>query len=233
MVIWMNCVHSKLIKIFLILLVMIFLLSLTSNDNKTVYNSNAKNQNKIALTFDDGPHPKITPKILDLLNKYDIKATFFVIGVNVDNYPEPLKRAALEGHEIGNHTVSHSILKSMNKDKIFDEINGCEEKILNLLGVKSRILRPPCGIYDDTLVKIANEKDYKIILWNIDTHDWAHKTTKDIVKTVSRSIKGGDIILCHDYISGENHTIEALEILIPMLINNGYEFVTVSQLLQD
>ena len=75
--------------------------------------------------------------------------------------------------------------------------------------------------------------NYKIILWNIDTHDWAHMTTKEIVKTVSSNIKGGDIILCHDYISGENHTIEALEVLIPMLLKNGYEFVTVSQLLQD
>ena len=229
----MNCARSKLKKIVLIVLIAVFIMSMSYNDNKTVYNSNAKSQNKIALTFDDGPHPKITPKVLDLLKKYDIKATFFAIGVNVDNYSESLKRAANEGHEIGNHTNSHSILKSMDKDKIAEEIRECEEKIMNLTGIKTMVLRPPCGIYDETLVKIANQMNYKIILWNIDTHDWAHMTTKEIVKTVSSNIKGGDIILCHDYISGENHTIEALEVLIPMLLKNGYEFVTVSQLLQD
>lgn len=205
---------------------------MTKSENKTVYNSNAKNENKIALTFDDGPHPKITPEILDLLKKYDIKATFFVIGVNVDNYSASLERAIDEGHEIGNHTNSHSILKSMNIEKIKEEIELCENKILKYTDEKTKILRPPCGLYDETLIKIANQFDYKIILWNIDTHDWAHMSTNEIVKKVSNNVKGGDIILCHDYISGENHTIEALEIIIPMLIKNGFEFVTVSQLLQ-
>ena len=228
----MNYVLFKLKTILCFTIVVIFLVSMTGNQNKTVYNSNYQNNKKIALTFDDGPHPKITPKILDLLKKYDIKATFFVIGVNVDNYSEPLKRAIKEGHEIGNHTNSHSILKSMDKDKINEEILNCENKISLYLQSKSKILRPPCGLYDDTLVKIANDKGYKIILWNIDTHDWAHMSKTEIVKNVSSKVKGGDIILCHDYISGENHTVEALDVLIPMLINQGYEFVTVSQLLQ-
>ena len=229
----MSCVHFKVKKIVILALVVLLMISMTNNDNRTVYNSNAKNQNKIALTFDDGPHPKITLKILDLLKRYDVKATFFAIGVNVDNYPEPLKKVAIEGHEIGNHTNSHSILKSMDKDKIAEEIKCCEDKILNLTGLKTKVLRPPCGIYDETLVNVANEMNYKIILWNIDTHDWAHMSTKEIVSTVSNNIKGGDIILCHDYTSGENHTLEALEILIPILLKNGYEFVTVSQLLED
>ena len=201
-------------------------------ENKTVYSSNSKSNNKIALTFDDGPHPKITPKILDLLSKYGIKATFFVIGVNIDNYPEPLGRIVSEGHEIGNHTNSHTILKSVDKMKIFEEIKHCEDKILKATGVHPKVLRPPCGMYDEELVDIANLKDYKIILWNIDTHDWAHMSKSKIINSVYKEVKGGDIILFHDYISGENHTIEALEVLIPMLLQNGYEFVTVSQLLQ-
>ena len=228
----MSYVLFKLKTIICFSIVVVFLLSMTKYDNKTVYSSNNQNIKKIALTFDDGPHPKITPKILDLLNKYNVKATFFVIGVNVENYPKPLKRAIDEGHEIGNHTNSHSILKSMNKKKIEEEILNCEEKISFYTQDKSKILRPPCGLYDENLVKIAKDNDYIIILWNIDTHDWSHMSTDDIVKTVSNNVKGGDIILFHDYISGENHTIEALEILIPMLINQGYEFVTVSQLLQ-
>lgn len=228
----MNYALSKIKIIVSICLIILFLVSMSNNENKTVYNSNAKYENKIALTFDDGPHPKITLKILDLLKKYDIKATFFVIGVNVDNYPEPLKRAVEQGHEIGNHTNSHSILKSMNKTKVADEIDSCENKVFKLTNIKTKVLRPPCGMYDDTLVKLAKQSNYKIILWNIDTHDWAHMSTNDIVKNVTKNVKGGDIILCHDYISGENHTFDALEILIPMLLEKGFEFVTVSQLLQ-
>ena len=229
----MSCVLSKFRSIFVIALCTVFLLSMSNYDNKTVYNSNAINSGKIALTFDDGPHPKITPKILDILKKYEIKATFFVIGVNVDNYPNPLLRAASEGHEIGNHTNSHSILKSMNKNKIQEEIDLCENKIFELTSTKTKILRPPCGLYDESLIDIAKIYDYKIILWNIDTHDWAHLSTSEIVKNVTKNVKGGDIILFHDYLSGESHTIEALEILIPMLLKNGYEFVTISQLLEN
>ena len=102
-----------------------------------------------------------------------------------------------------------------------------------MTSIKTKILRPPCGLYDESLIDIAKNYDCKIILWNIDTHDWAHLSTSEIVKNVTKNVKGGDIILFHDYLSGESHTIEALEILIPMLLKNGYEFVTISQLLEN
>ena len=200
---------------------------------ETVIKSNANNSNKIALTFDDGPHPIITPKVLSLLKKYNIKATFFVIGANIDNYPEPLKQAVKNGHEIGNHTNSHRILKALSKKEILKEIEFCRKKIYDLTGYKSTLLRPPCGQFDDKLINIAKQNNDKIILWNIDTNDWSHMKTNEIIKTVSNNVKGGDIILFHDYISGEYHTIEALEKMIPMLLSKGYEFVTVSELLQN
>jgi len=227
----MNCARFKKIKLLLTLLCIPILIS-AATDNKTVYNSNANNENKIAITFDDGPHPRLTNKILDVLDKYDIKATFFVIGVNVDNYPKPLIRAIKDGHEIGNHTNSHCILKSMEMKKIEDEINLCKRKIFDLTGYNVSILRPPCGLYDQSLVSLAKKNNDKIILWNIDTHDWAHMSSKDIVNNVVNNVTGGDIILFHDYISGEGNTVEALEKLIPILKNKGYEFVTVSELLQ-
>ncbi len=228
----MNFVHFK-ITFVTVLLALCVLLTSFDYENKTVYSSNAKNNNKIALTFDDGPHPKITPKILDVLDEFGIKATFFVIGVNIDNYPAPLIRAVKEGHEIGNHTNSHSILKSMNKSYIREEIEACKEKVYDLTGYNVNLIRPPCGMYDDKMIDIARSNGDKIILWNIDTNDWAHFSTQRIVETVKNSVKGGDIILFHDYVSGENYTVEALKIIIPLLMKEGYEFVTVNQLLYN
>ena len=222
----------KILLIILLLFVVPFVASASYPHNKTVYNSNVCNEKVIALTFDDGPHPRLTNQILDVLDEYDIKATFFVIGVNVDNYHKPLTRAIEEGHEIGNHTNSHSILKSMETKKIQEEIDLCRRKIFNLTGYNANLIRPPCGLYDEKLINVAKKKNDKIILWNIDTHDWAHMPTEDMVSNVVTNVKGGDIILFHDYISGESNTVEALKRLIPILKAKGYEFVTVSQLLQ-
>lgn len=197
-----------------------------------VYNSNVHAGKKIALTFDDGPHPKITPKILDILDKYSVKATFFVIGVNVKNYPNQLKNILERGHEIGNHTYSHRILKSMPKGEIEKEIFDTQKEIGLIYDYNPTLIRPPCGLYDESLETIARDLKSKIVLWAIDTHDWAHTSTSNMVKNVLKNIKDGDIILFHDYVSGEYNTPSALEILIPILLERGYEFVTVSELLQ-
>ena len=215
---------------FLMLISLLFVLPVSAGS--VVYNSNVHAGKKIALTFDDGPHPKLTKRILEVLDKYSIKSTFFVIGENVKNYPNELKKIYEKGHEIGNHTYSHSILKSMPKDKIQDEIINTEKQVREICDCNMSLVRPPCGIYDETLEKIAEEKDSKIVLWTIDTHDWAHASKKNIVNNVLKNIKDGDIILFHDYVSGEYNTPEALDIIIPLLLEKGYEFVTVSELLQ-
>lgn len=202
-------------------------------EQRPVYSSNNKEKKKIALTFDDGPHPRITPQILSILNEYGIKATFFVIGINVKNYPEVLSMVADKGHEIGNHTYSHRVLRSKSRDDIYKEIIDAEQEIANRCLRSTHLIRPPCGLYDESLVSIAKENDYKIVLWNIDTHDWAHSSSQSMVSCVVSKVKGGDIILFHDYISGENNTPATLKILIPRLMDMGYEFVTVSELLQS
>lgn len=206
--------------------------SYAAQNQRPVYSSNFKEKKKIALTFDDGPHPRITPEILDILDEYHIKATFFVIGINAKNYPEALSQVVDGGHEIGNHTYSHKVLKSRPKDVIYKEIIDTEKEILKKSSVTPHLIRPPCGLYDDSLVAIAEENNYKIVLWNIDTHDWAHSASQNMVSNVVTKVRGGDIILFHDYISGENNTPDTLKILIPKLLDMGYEFVTVSELLQ-
>ena len=222
------------IVIALILAVLVAAFPVNAQEgNRAVYSSNSKEKKKIALTFDDGPHPKNTPKILSILEENGVKATFFVIGVNAKNYPEALSLVSEKGHEIGNHTYSHGIVRGKPLKSVAREVIDAEDEIKNQTGISTNLLRPPCGLYDDTTVSFAQENGYKIVLWNIDTLDWAHSSVSDIVSTVTGGVKGGDIILFHDYISGENNTFEALKQIIPMLKSRGYEFVTVSELLQN
>ena len=198
--------------VFAVILSAMLPLEILAVTNKPVYNSNINETKKIALTFDDGPHPRNTPEILDVLKKY-----------NVIN----------DGHEIGNHTYSHHILKSKTKDEIIKEIVDTEKEISKKNEFSTTLIRPPCVFYDQCLLELAEENNYKVVLWSIDTHDWSHASTQSIVSNVMRKIKGGDIVLFHDYITGENNTPEALRIIIPRLLEQGYEFVTVSQLLQN
>lgn len=220
-------------KVCLIALVLLIFLSITVSAQGIVYSSNVNAGKQIALTFDDGPHPRITPQILEILDEYGIKATFFVIGVNSKNYPNQLKQIVDGGHEIGNHTYSHKILKSMSKEEIEKEILDTETQVEKITNITPNLLRPPCGIYDETLIEIAQEKDLKVVLWTVDSHDWSHRTVANIVQNVTKNASNGDILLFHDYVSGEYNTPNALRKIIPLLIKQGYEFVTVSELLQS
>lgn len=223
------------IGLFLISTILLtnYIFSSNLTTNVPVYNSNAKEKRKIALTFDDGPHPRKTPEILKVLKKHDIKATFFIIGINAKNYPETLSLVINDGHEIGNHTFSHRLLKSKTKEEISKEIIDTELMIEERNGTSEKIIRPPCGIYDQSLVDFANERGYKIVLWSIDTNDWAHASYESIIDVIDKNIVGGDILLFHDYISGESNSIKALNYIIPRLKGLGYEFVTVSDLLKN
>lgn len=186
---------------------------------------------KIALTFDDGPHPSKTDKILDLLQKYNVHATFFVIGQNVASYPKVVLREIEEGHEVGNHTYSHKSLAKCKKDVVEKEIISTEEILIEKTGYVPRVFRPPEGAYTCDIIDVADRMNYNIILWTIDTRDWAKTPTEKIVETVESKVKNGSIILFHDFTVSGAHTLDALEILIPKLLDRGYEFVTVSELI--
>ena len=225
---------SRLNKViaFSLCIIILFGFNTAYAENKQVYSCKNGEDKKIALTFDDGPHPKRTKKIIDVLNKYGVTATFFVVGVNVKNYGSGMKEIIENGFEIGNHTFSHSVLKNYKASDIENEFLSTEEEIKKLGGTVSSLIRPPCGIFDEQLLEFSRENGYKIVLWNIDTKDWEHASKDKIIKTVISNVKGGDIILFHDYISGKCNTAEALDELIPRLLDLGYEFVSVSELLQ-
>lgn len=184
----------------------------------------------VALTFDDGPHPYQTDKILAVLEKYGVKATFFEIGRNVRLYPDVTGRVIAAGHEIGNHTESHSFLHGLSTERVACEIMSADDAICGEFEYETHFLRPPGGIYDGTVIEAAADEEKIIALWTIDTLDWNHKSCESITGEILGKVKGGDIILMHDYVSGETHTAEALEIIIPELQRRGYTFVTLSDM---
>ena len=186
---------------------------------------------KIALTFDDGPHPVLTPQILTVLSRYGVKATFFMIGKNAENYPETARQVAKEGHEIGNHTYSHCRLDRLNGKSLEEELNHCSKTLENVCGVRPVLVRPPEGGINAKVRNDLRQNGYGTVLWNIDTRDWEVKNTEKIVRSVLENVRGGEIILMHDYIGHQSKTPEALEKLLPELLARGFEPVTVSELL--
>ncbi len=190
----------------------------------------------IALTFDDGPDADFTPQVLDILKKYDVKATFFVVGEKVKWNPELLKRENEESHEIGNHTFTHINVSKRNYGEIDKEISDTQKAIKEVIGKEPNLFRPPYRAISRDMCSIAKNKNMNIILWsNLDPRDWSNPGVYYIVDTITSKVKNGNIVLLHDYNNLRNsksQTIQALDIIIPKLKEMGYEFVTVSQLME-
>lgn len=182
-----------------------------------------KSKKMIALTFDDGPNYN-TSKIIDVLNKYDIKATFFVLGSRAINNKDILKKMADSGMEIGNHTYNHLLLTKYDENKIRSEIEDTSEVIYNATKKRPKLLRPSYGSVNNKIKKVAN---MPIIIWDIDTLDWKYHNSKRITSRIVNKVRDGDIILMHDIYSA---SLNALSNIIPILQDNGYEFVTIDEL---
>jgi peptidoglycan/xylan/chitin deacetylase (PgdA/CDA1 family) len=187
---------------------------------------------EIALSFDDGPHPRLTPVILDILAEYGVKATFFMVGENVGYYPAAARAVAEAGHEIGNHTFSHRRFGRMSEDDLLHEIHACEEAISSVTKAPVRWIRPPEGQLSEVMGEVLGDSDYRIILWDVDTRDWAHTPPAEITRHILDTVQAGDIILMHDFIGHDSPTPEALRRVIPALLERGYRFVTVGELVE-
>lgn len=189
-------------------------------------------EKRIALTFDDGPHPYRTDRLLSLLARYEVRATFFVIGRNVELYPQVLKRVVAAGHEIGNHTYSHLKMKKADCTSIAAELEKTAALTEQVAGVRPTLFRPPEGVRSSAVTAAAQREGLSLVLWTIDTRDWAHASASRIEREILSGAADGAIILCHDYTTGEWGTPAGLERAIPALLAQGYRFVTVSELLQ-
>ncbi|NLK07936.1 MAG: polysaccharide deacetylase family protein [Firmicutes bacterium] len=192
----------------------------------------------IALTFDDGPDPLYTPFILDILTEKEVPATFFLIGRHAEAYPELVKRIALEGHLIGNHTYNHRNLYGLDEENTRKEIFQAHDIISNTIGSPIHLFRPPRGMYSQSTLEFAHELQYTTVLWSISSRDWAEVSSGSVARNILRNTQGGDILLFHDSgsIIGTSggyryNTVNALPLIIDGLRSQGFIFVTVDQLI--
>jgi len=194
------------------------------------YSKVATNRKVIALTFDDGPHPSNTPELLRVLWCHQVKATFYILGAEAEKHPEVLKSVSEQGHEIGNHTYSHPYMTQISDTEKYQEVDRAEHAIKKVIGRKPLTLRPPYLDYDDSVLKTASTFGYPVIN-GYGTDDWAAPGTDHIVELIRKQVCNGAIIICHDGGGERSQTVEACAIVIPELITQGYEFVTISELL--
>ncbi|UJF32419.1 polysaccharide deacetylase family protein [Paenibacillus hexagrammi] len=190
-------------------------------------------QKLVALTFDDGPNPVYTPQVLDVLKQYDAKATFFVLGKRVQMYPQIAIREVNEGHEIANHTYDHHFLRHVSPNKLKEEIEQTQDIIFDITEQVPHVFRPPGGYYDQSLIELAKQDRFTVVMWSWyqDTKDWKKPGVDKIVSSVLTHIHNGDIILFHDLQGDCSQTVEALKILLPELKKQGYQFLTVTDLI--
>ncbi|HHT50468.1 MAG TPA: polysaccharide deacetylase family sporulation protein PdaB [Eubacteriaceae bacterium] len=185
-------------------------------------------EKKIAISFDAAWGDEFTQEILDILKKYDIKSTFFLVGFWVDNYPHQVKKIHQYGHEIGNHSTTHPDLAKISKEEIIHELNVTGEKIEKIIGEKPILFRPPFGSYNDTLINTAEELGYYTIQWDVDSLDWKEEGVEPIIQRVKSKVQNGSIVLFHN---NAKYMTKALPSLIEALYEENYKIVPVSELI--
>ena len=195
------------------------------SDTASIYGIDPKKP-AVALTYDDGPHPTVTHDILDVLEKYDARATFFVVGSRVPEYPDCVKRASELGCEIGNHTYNHKILTSATDSQIASEIAKTNSVVKNITGKLPTVARAPGGSYNN---RVKGQVDLPLIQWSVDTLDWKNRNANSVISSVKSNARDGSVILMHDLYGS---TAEATKTIVPWLVKEGYQIVTVTELMQ-
>lgn len=183
------------------------------------------NAKRIALTFDDGPHPKVTEQILNTLDKYHAKATFFMLGSRVKHYPNIARDVLARGHEIGNHSWNHPVLTKMPMEQVLKEYTSTANEIELAINQGATVFRPPYGATNDDInAKIP----VPVVLWSIDTLDWKHRNSQLLLTYIKKNMHNNAIVLMHDI---HQSTADGLDAVLAYLQSEGYEFVTVSEIL--
>lgn len=203
-----------------------FQIAMQSENTIIPNNDKDSSEKRIALTFDDGPHPEVTNQILALLEKYGAKATFFMIGSRAQYYPGLVREVRDNGHEIGNHTWTHPVLTKMTTADIEKEYNSTEEAIIHATGEHSTVFRPPYGAINDD---VRNAIPCRSVNWTIDTLDWKYRDSEKLLPMLKEALHNNAIVLMHDI---HQSTADGLERVLAYLQKEGYEFLTVSEILQ-
>lgn len=182
----------------------------------------------ISVTFDASWGGDKTLKILDLLDEYNAKATFFLVGIWVDKYPELVKEIAARGHEIGNHSDSHAHFTQISDSKIRQEMDSCSDKIEALTGMRPTLFRPPYGDYNSKVVTVVRDEGYECVQWSIDSLDWKNRGVEDLVKRATNNVQPGDIILFHN---DSEYIVEALPAILKHYQEQGFDMIPAKDIL--
>lgn len=182
----------------------------------------------ISVTFDASWGGDKTMKILDLLDEYDAKATFFLVGIWVDKYPELVKAIHERGHEIGNHSDSHPYMTQISESKMRQELDGMSDKIEALIGERPELFRPPYGDYNNKVVTVSRDEGYEVVQWSIDSLDWKNRGVDDLVKRATTDVKPGDIILFHN---DSEYIVQALPAILKYYQAQGFDMIPAGDIL--
>ena len=182
----------------------------------------------VSLSFDAAWGNEDTQMLIDILNKYNVHATFFVVGEWVDKYPESVKALADAGNEVMNHSSTHPHMAQLSAEQIQTEVNTCADKIEDVTGTRPTLFRCPYGEYNDTVVSTINGLGMHVIQWDVDSLDWKGISAGEITKRVTGKVQSGSIVLFHN--AGE-HTPEALPDILDYLLAEGYKIVPISKIL--
>lgn len=226
-------------KIFVVVFTVFLISTLLIINNKAILSvfSQAKelpiysvdrNDKKISVTIDAAWGDEFTLDILDTLDKYNVKATFFLVGFWVDKYPNQVEEIYRRGHEIGNHSTTHPHMSQLSIDQINEELTITDEKIYNITKVKPQVFRPPFGEYNDTLIQTATQLGYYTIQWDVDSLDWKELGVEPVIDKVLKETTNGSIILFHN---NAKYIKEYLPVILQRLQEKGFEIVPVSQLI--
>ena len=187
-----------------------------------------RDQKTISISFDAAWGNEDTQQLIDILGKYNVKATFFVVGEWVDKYPESVKALSDAGHEVMNHSNHHDHLSQLSKEEIAADLNACNDKIEAVTGVRPTLIRPPYGEYDDKVITAIRSIGMEPIQWDVDSLDWKDLSAAEITKRVTSKVQAGSIVLFHN---AAKHTPEALPGILETLLQQGYTFVPISELI--
>lgn len=181
----------------------------------------------VALTFDDGPSGALTQRLLDGLQERGAKATFFLCGYRMEQYPDAMERYLEEGHELGVHSTVHTDLTKLTPEQLREDMAGTAQMIEEMTGIWPVLMRPPGGAYDEKVLREAEQEGMRVILWSVDPRDWATHDARQVLSTMAREAGDGDVILMHDM---SKSSVDAALRLIDELQEKGFCFVTVSEL---
>ena len=187
-----------------------------------------RDQKMLSISFDAAWGNEDTQQLIDILGRYDVKATFFVVGEWVDKYPESVKALADAGHEVMNHSNTHAHFSQLSTDEIIADVTACNDKIEAVTGVRPTLIRPPYGEYDDHVITAIRSMGMEPIQWDVDSLDWKELSAAEITERVTTKVQPGSIVLFHN---AALHTPEALPGILEALLQEGYTFVPISELI--